>query len=38
MNHVKQIVKGIVWSAVGASAIAAVILIGAYYHVMSFVR
>jgi hypothetical protein len=36
MQNVKQIAKGIVWSAAVASTLAAVVLVVAYFHVMSF--
>jgi hypothetical protein len=36
MQNLKPMVKGIVWSAAVASTLAAVVLVVAYFHVMSF--
>jgi hypothetical protein len=35
MQNVKQVARGIVWSAAVASTLAAVVLVIAYFHVMS---
>jgi hypothetical protein len=37
MSRIEQVLKGIAWSAALSSTLAAVILIVAYYRVMSFV-
>jgi hypothetical protein len=35
LNQIKPVIKGVVWSSAAASALAAIMLVVAYFHVMS---